>query len=63
MSNGPRAEDEDTVKEQDDLSSASSVSLNSMDESRGEREADLLKKKYIRTYTPHRNEKHSVDRS
>ena len=50
MSNGPRAEDEDTVKEQDDLSSASSVSLNSMDESRGEREADLLKKKYALTH-------------
>lgn len=46
---GPRPEGEDTVKEQDDLSSASSVSLNSLDDPHGGREADLLKKKYVRT--------------
>lgn len=44
---GPRPEAEDTVKEQDDLSSASSVSLNSLDD--GGREADLLKKKCVLT--------------
>ena len=46
--NGSTPESEDVVKEQDELSSTSSVSLNSQDETH-EKEADSLKTKYART--------------